>query len=283
MSRKPLTIKQIDRKLAAGFGSGQGMDYKPFLIVQNVASSTLVTRIRGLKIRRVYHLFSFLEVACFHIFDACKWIVDIREQVPLTTLNHTLYIANKLHIVHPGLYKGGKTPQMMTTDFLVDVLLDGEVRLIAICVKPSALLGDKRVKEKLELERFYWLEMGIEWRIVTEKDIPMALVRNLQWLYSTRNWFNEKALYHPDTIMSVEMLLLEKLNDSVSPLSITALNVDQKLRYKPGTTLEIFRYLVAQGYWKVDMLTPIDTAKPIRVTKCMEYEVGESDGHRYCG
>lgn len=285
MSRKPLTIKQIERKLKEGFGTGQGIYYKPFLSVQDIASSTLVTRIRGLKIQRVYHLFSFLEVACFHIFDACKWIIDIREQVPLTTLNHTLYIANKLHIIHPGLYKGGKTPQMMTTDFLVDVLLDGEVRLVAVCVKPAAFLLDKRVREKLEIERFYWLERGIEWRIVTEKDIPMALIRNLQWLYSIRNWFSEKAPYHQDIIMSVERLLLEKLNDSVSPLSITALNVDQKLRYKPGTTLEIFRYLVAKGFWKVDMLTPIDTAKPIRVIKCMECvsEAGESDVNSYCG
>ncbi|MDR7867739.1 MAG: hypothetical protein RIN56_13075 [Sporomusaceae bacterium] len=112
---------QIEKKLAAGFGTGQGIDYKSFLTVQNVASSTLVTRIRGLTIPRVYHLFSFLEVACFHILDACKWIIDIREQVPLLTLSHTLYIANKLHIIHPGLYKGGKTPQMMTSDFLIDV------------------------------------------------------------------------------------------------------------------------------------------------------------------
>lgn len=152
-------------------------------------------------------------------------------------------------------------------------------------MKPSKFLIDKRVKEKLEIERFYWLERGIEWRIVTEKDIPMALVQNLQWLYSTRNWFNDKAPYHPDIIMPVERILLERLNDSISPLSITALNVDQKLRYKPGTTLEIFRYLIAMGFWKVDMLNPINTAKPIRVTKCMEYlsEAGESDAHRDCG
>ncbi|HML31961.1 TnsA endonuclease N-terminal domain-containing protein [Sporomusa sphaeroides] len=272
MKRKLLTLQQIEKKLSAGYGSGRGINYKPFIKVQNIASSTTVSRIRGLKVKRIYHLFSFLEVACFYIMDSKKLVLDIREQVPLITLSSTLEIATRLKIVHPGLYRGGKNPQMMTTDFLVDVMEEGRLRLVALCVKPSGLLSDKRVKEKLEIERFYWLERGIDWRIVTEKEIPLDLIKNLQWLYSARNWYSVEPPYQAELITYVEQPLIEALKNNL-PFSIIALAMDKKLVLKPGTCLDVFRYLVALGYWKVDMLTFIDTAKPISVTQNMKFTV----------
>jgi hypothetical protein len=48
-------------------------------------------------------------------------------------------------------------------------------------VKPAAELDKARVLEKLEIERRYWQEQGIDWGIITEKDIQSVLVRNIAW------------------------------------------------------------------------------------------------------
>ncbi|MDF2569364.1 MAG: hypothetical protein K0R55_968 [Sporomusa sp.] len=173
----------------------------------------------------------------------------------------------------------------MTTDFLVDVKNEGNTQLIAICVKPSQKLKETRIREKLEIEQFYWRELGIPWKIVTEKEIPVDLVKNLQWLYSTRNWYDQKPPFSPELSCFIEGPLLEELSDENRPLSISALIVDKRLELKPGTCLDIFRYLVAIGYWKVDMLSFIDTAKSIKVTRNIDItcEGCEANASYNCG
>ena len=41
-----------------------------------------------------------------------------------------------------------------------------------------------RVREKLEIERRYWLKRNVEWRIITEDEIPNTKIRNIEWLCS---------------------------------------------------------------------------------------------------
>ena len=42
------------------------------------------------------------------------------------------------------------------------------------------LIEKKRVLEKFSIECQYWKEKGIDWKIVTEKDIQWDKARNLQ-------------------------------------------------------------------------------------------------------
>ena len=70
----------------------------------------------------------------------------------------------------------------MSTDFLVDVVRDGKVVTGAIAVKPAEELDKPRTIEKLQIERQYWADQGIDWRIVTERDVSPVLTRNLEWL-----------------------------------------------------------------------------------------------------
>ncbi|KAI94320.1 hypothetical protein T281_11610 [Rhodomicrobium udaipurense JA643] len=51
-------------------------------------------------------------------------------------------------------------------------------------MKTATDLDKPRTLEKLEIERRYWLEQGVDWGIVTERDIPKVAVRNIAWVHS---------------------------------------------------------------------------------------------------
>jgi len=55
----------IERRIREGRGTGRGGDYKPWLLVQDVPSQGLASRVKGVKTGRVHHLFSQLEYRSF--------------------------------------------------------------------------------------------------------------------------------------------------------------------------------------------------------------------------
>src|SRR3546814_16181422 len=75
----------------------------------------------------------------------------------------------------------------MTTDFLLTIKQsDGSTRLAARTLKYTESLkpdkGLERTLAKFEIERAYWSGQGVDWNIVTEKDLPATLIQNLDWL-----------------------------------------------------------------------------------------------------
>lgn len=68
------------------------------------------------------------------------------------------------------------------TDFLPDVERSSRMVTLARTVKPSEALSDARTIAKLEIERRYWTSRGVDWGIVTERDLPPILLRNLDFL-----------------------------------------------------------------------------------------------------
>jgi len=61
---------------------------------------------------------------------------------------------------------------------VIEVLEDGVKQLKARSVEPESELNKRCTIEKLEIERVYWYEKGIDWGIVTEHEIPMVLTEN---------------------------------------------------------------------------------------------------------
>lgn len=174
---------KIKRFLKEGRGQGRGAEYRPWLTIGDVPSSGRSHRLHGLTVDRVHHLLSDIECGLFYLADWADAVTDIREQFPLER-DATQRIGAQLGIAHP-LDTATRTPLVMTTDFLFDVIQDGRTTLMARAVKPAAELDKPRVLEKLEIERRYWLEHGVEWGIVTEKDIPPVAVRNISWVHSS--------------------------------------------------------------------------------------------------
>lgn len=80
------------------------------------------------------------------------------------------------------LDRSSRVPLVMATDLLVDRLRDGCVQQLARAVKSSKDLDDRRVLERLEIERQFWRELGVDWGIVTELDIPEIPARNIDWI-----------------------------------------------------------------------------------------------------
>lgn len=95
--------------------------------MRDVPSRGLSSRVKGWKTGRVHHFLSQLELSYFYTLEWSVSVIDIREQYPLIPPKSTLDIADRLNIKPPTDPKT-KLPIVMTTDFLVDVLIDGKIQ-----------------------------------------------------------------------------------------------------------------------------------------------------------
>lgn len=180
------TQSDIDRHIEKGFGQGSQELYLPWLRVQDVPSHGRSRKVHGVKVDRLHHLLSDLEYGYLLVTEFSPDVLDIREQYPLLPQSTVQSIAHALNIRYP-VYPGTKVPFVMTTDFLLTIKQpDGSTRLAARTLKYTESLkpgkGLERTLEKFEIERAYWSGRGVDWSIVTEKDLPSTLIQNLDWL-----------------------------------------------------------------------------------------------------
>ncbi|WP_322005167.1 TnsA endonuclease N-terminal domain-containing protein [Paraburkholderia tropica] len=181
ISRYVIDRAKIDRFIKEGRGKGEGKEYKPWLTVYDVPSDGRVHRPRGLKTNRTHHLLSDIEYRHFLLLEWDPDVKDIREQFPLD-LDRTQAIAREAGIRHPRDTRSDED-NVMTSDFLVVVGEGKRRKLVVWAVKPAEKLNDKRVVEKLEIERRYWMSIGgAEWHISTELELPMPRIESLEWL-----------------------------------------------------------------------------------------------------
>ena len=234
-----LVKSNIAKRFKEGRGQGIGAAYKPFLEVRDVPSKGRSHRLPSVVHGRVVHLLSDLELATFYLFDWSTLMVDIREQFPLN-IDDTVALAEKLGIRHPQ-YKG--ILQVMTTDFLIDMRDGTENKRFAISVKYSSDLEDKRVIEKQELERQYWESKGIIWFIMTEKEIPAILVKNIRWLLPHMYSYE---LTNEDQIQIFQQIHYAFETYPVNKVSYLMAQLDKAHGEEPGTYLKYLRHLLAQ-------------------------------------
>ena len=237
-------------------------NYKPWLHIQDVASKGLATRIKGLKTGRVHHLLSQLELHCFYCLDWDDRVFDIREQYPLD-LPETLAIAGQLNIRHPRV-PVTLDDVVMTTDFLVTVHHAYGPKEFAFTVKYSSDLENRRTIEKLEIERFYWARRGVEWSIITEKQIKPTLVKNIKWVHP---FANPHRFSSGVTLLAAEKIgefMYEIISRSDAALREVTAASDKEFSLPNGTSLAIARHLIAVKKWTVDMRRPIQPQKSLR-------------------
>ncbi|MEW6540812.1 MAG: TnsA endonuclease N-terminal domain-containing protein [Bacillota bacterium] len=207
---------------------------------------------------------SQLELKYFYTLEWSPAVTDIREQYPLP-LDQTLEIAGRLQIKHPTDPKT-KEAAVMTTDFVIDVCTAGGTELRARTVKMAKDLNSRRALEKLEIERTWWQEQGMDWGIVTENEIPEPLAANVRWVHKARDLSSAPDI-SPHILGQIEHGLSKQMERRRNPLAHAALAVDEQLGLEPGSSLWVVRHLIANRYWLVDMNTVIDTGKPLAVTR----------------
>jgi hypothetical protein len=141
--------------------------------------------------RRSHHLLSDLELHTLLRLMA-QTPLDIREQFPLDWNGSrsgfsrasayapgTVEIAAALGFKHPAFSK--RDPMRMTTDLLVQ-RRDG--RWTAYHVKYEADLADERTSELRAIERVYWRERCVEFKVATEQDVNRVAIENLTMAHS---------------------------------------------------------------------------------------------------
>lgn len=273
MAKRKRKTNKITNKRRQKEGRGEGIlgGYKPWIHIQDVASKGLATRIKGLKTGRVHHLLSQLELHCFYCLDWDDRVFDIREQYPLD-LPETLAIAEQLNIRHPRV-PVTLDDVVMTTDFLVTVHHAYEPKEFAFTVKYSNDLENPRTIEKLEIERFYWARRGVEWSIITEKQIKPALVKNIKWVHPFANPQRFSSGITPLVGEKIGRFMYEIISHSDAALRVVTAASDKEFSLPNGTSLAIARHLIAVKKWAVDMRQPIQPQKSLRLLNKQLMEV----------
>lgn len=233
-----------ERYLREGRGRGDGPGYTPWIRVQDFASRGVVSRVKGRTTGRVHHLMSNNELAYFYLLDWSEHVLDIREQYPLLDLEYAMRVAAEAGIKYPADRASGY-PYVLTCDFMITTAQG----LIARTVKMTSELGNARVLEKLEIERRYWAAHGVDWKIVTEKEISYQRARNIEWLYAAQGFSGE-------AFCGAKALMLELYNYRTISITEMARTVEAVYSLEQGIGLLLFKRLVLDGEIHVDMDRP---------------------------
>lgn len=235
-----------DRYLREGRGCGSGSGYAPWIWIQNFASNGIVSRVKGRKTERIHHLMSKNELAYFYLLDWSDDVLDIREQYPLLDLETAQKAASQAGIKYPTDNISG-FPYVLTCDFMITTLKGLKARTI----KLSSELNDKRVLEKLEIERRYWLIYGIDWKIATEKEISYVIAKNIEWVYSVQG-FDIENIYKAESDAMFAMFD----NSHCSAAEIVR-KIEAEYSLSEGVGLALFKYLLFKKYINVDLGKPL--------------------------
>jgi len=235
------------RWIKEGRGQGVGSAYKPWLTVRDVPSEGRSHRIFGHLTQRTHHLLSDLELATFLLLQWRESTLDIREQFPLD-ITITKQFCNEAGIQHP---ERKSVLQFMSSDFVVTTS-DKKNILFALQAKDSSKLQDARTIEKLEIERRFWLEKQTPWYLVTEKEIPAVVFKNIEWLYS---------LQKQELTLEEESKYFEFYTNQVSQNShLTVIDlckqIDSAYSLEIGESLFQLRLLLARRYFHFDITIP---------------------------
>ena len=235
-----------------GRGQGVGREYKPWITIHDLASKGVVSRVKGRTTDRIHHLLSKNETAFFYLLDASDKTTDIREQYPLLPVTETVEIADMLGFQHPR-DPVSKYPYVMTTDFVITTSQGDMAR----SVKLSTELNKKRVLEKLEIERRYWKKRGIDWKIVTEKEIDYQKASNIEWTYRAQNF--PDMLPEGLVLEDVISLFLELFKTSSLPVTEIARIIETYFGLEAGFGVKVFQYLLLKKrITTVDLSSPLD-------------------------
>lgn len=249
---------KYEQYLKSGRGQGEGSVYLPWISIHDFSSLGMVSRIYSNKTNRVHHFLSRNELHYFFLLEWSDKVLDIREQYPLLDMELATDIALKAGIKYPRDNISG-FPYVLTCDFMITTQDGFKARTI----KCASELQNKRTLEKLEIERRYWQELGIDWRLVTEKEIPVQKSRNIEWLYTSATL----PEYLDDHRLQEGILC--QIECGV-PVSQVVMSFDELHALPKGSGLQLMKHLL----WKKKVVCKIDAE--LLESVCYRQAVGVS-------
>ncbi|GIX59796.1 TnsA endonuclease N-terminal domain-containing protein [Bacillus cereus group sp. RP29] len=249
----------IEKNLKDGRGQGLGVDYKPWVTIQDVPSLGRATRLKGVKIPRRFEFLSDLERNYFYLLECSDLVVDIREQYPLLPIEETIVIADELGIKHPANPKTGE-PIVMTTDFLVTISKNQQHQHLARTLKYKDELMNKRVLEKFEIERVYWERQDINWGIVTELEIPKEMAHNIAFVHGYADLFAIEGFEEVTAygIEDMSIYFIKKLLAKDQTVKQIAKEFERDFGMVVGCGLSLFKHLIMTKAIEMDLLEKLD-------------------------
>lgn len=255
------TTQKMERYLAEGRGSGERESYKPWIRTGDYKSQGRSTRIRSWTAHRTHHLLSDNETRYFYLLDWEPSVTDLREHYPLLDLLDVLGEPDDISL-QKYQDKDTGTPLVLTLTFLITTQSpNGDERMVARSIKSSYELEKPSVVERFELMRRYFAAKGIEWGLVTEKEIPLAKAKNIEWVHAAKEIDNEAGLANGHFEELLQLLVDQLGSNSASVRRITT-DFDTQMHLEKGTGLLFFKHLVATRRLKVNMEEPIDVGRP---------------------
>lgn len=262
--RKLESLNDYQRALKNKYGIGQGINYKPWLRIQDVKSHGTKSLIFGRKTNRDHHMLSGIESEHFYLAEFSDRVVDIREQFPILPLNYTQKIAKVLGVEHP---KHPKTKEhiILTTDQLLT--LDGPQgnSFHAVSVKPENESDKLRVLEKIEIERVCWELLGVSFSYFTGNELTKCQSQNIHWATSP---FRENSLSFSQEQIKCALSYIKLGQCFVEDLcnQLILINVVSN-----EEALSLVRLLIADKYIDVDLTFNIPESGILNV-KEMNFE-----------
>lgn len=252
--------EQIERKIKKGIGFGILEKYQPWIKTYSISSKGRVTRMKGWKTGRLHHLLSDLERNYFLLLDWNDDVVDIREQYPLLPIDVTINIAETIGVKHTTDPKT-KEINVMTTDFLITIKRDNKVFDIARTLKYVCDLNSYRTIEKFEVERRFWASKGIDWGIVTEKEVNTTMADNIRELHQNY-WLNTDPSFSQKNVDTFYEWFCEIKNyNSELCIAIFLKEFDMKMGFMGGMGIQILKYLISHKKIKTDLNRKISYRK----------------------
>jgi hypothetical protein len=248
---------KLDRWIKEGRGQGEGENYKPWLTIQDFPSMGRVTRVFGWTTNRIHHFFSDTQLKYFYLLDWEERVIDIREHYPLIDLEVVLKNTSDLKL-DKFIDKKTKEPYILTTTFLITLLNpDGQKSFAARSIKYALELSKKTTVEKLEIERRYWTAKGINWGIVTNKDINDVRAKNIEWIHSAMTSDDCNGLSRDEFDDLLDGLLYRLIDNQQNIREIIS-GFEKDYSLDAGAGLLLFKHLIAGKRIALDMDKPIN-------------------------
>lgn len=254
MSRgvKTMTEEVISRFQREGRGAGVAASYCPWIYITDYYSGGRTHEPWSHKFGREHQLLSDEEWRTFVMLEWAQDVQDVREQYPLDR-DITLGVAQELGIRHQ-CYPGTQVPLVMTVDFLVTRIRNGEQILQAFNVKTAGDLQDPLTLSYLEISRSTCEGLGIDHHLIVGGRIAKQKSKNLEWI--------RRALLDKDHIEPHEGFYGEHMSRMTRDIETRhfdgslveyCLAYDARCSIEPGEGLRIARMLLWQRTLQMDL------------------------------
>lgn len=209
--------------------------------IQAFSSKGRVSRVLGRKSGKIHHLLSDLETNMFLILDFDRNVSNIIEHYPLKDVRDVIDDKN----IDWNKFKDKKTKEdyIITTTFLV-TLING--KNIAISCKNQSELYKSNTQLKLEIERRYWSYKGVQWGIITNKELPKNRLKNIKWIMLGEE-IDEEMYF------KISSIILETIEELDGKLSDYIEWISKRYGFSKEEVLTVVKEMIKRNNLEVDL------------------------------